>query len=509
MEYAGYVPTPNLNVAGLTSKLAESIYSIETAKQTKRAEMEQMKIDTETAINSQEMTDSQDFNELIAKGADNGRTMLNDLNNQLKSGKIKPSEYRMAVNNIQKNWGILANTAKSFDEQFKEYKKRQEPGANGYPEAAQFELELANRFGKVAELANKDLQFNKRGDLYTINNQSGETWSIDVLNRPENIYQNRFDLPSSVSDIVKGFESWVSFEDLGRGGEKEIDSFYQNTSNKEAIATGVNSMVANPRTANSIYTDWGNVNADYYMNDIEYQQLYDEKLQNKIQAKKDAGLPIELTADEKKEIEMSLIKIEKQGAVINPVLSPDQLKKTKEIVDSFIRSNIYQKVTGKAKEDWSKPASFYNDGSGSGDETPKTNLYEDIRTAWDLSTKGTEEATKESEARLTALTQGKFQFKWDTGGLKVYKLGENKYGKRTKIEIPGTINNLDAAQKYFYPDKNQYDTEKQEYLGKKQGVSKKTAEPKNYTKNQELNIAATMKANKGATREQAIKALGY
>lgn len=414
MEYAKYTPTPSLNIAGLTANLAKSIYGIETSKQEKRAEMDKLKSDTDEALNSVEMSDSQDFNDLTLKMVDNGRAGINTLYKKLKSGEISPADYRMAVNKFNKNLGTFANTAKAFDEQFKEYAKRQEPGANGFPTASHFEYKLAEMFGKVAELDKKDARFNDKGDLFVIDKVTGEAQSIDVLNRPENIIQNRFDLVGSTSSIVKGFEASTTWKDLGRGGEKAVEGFLQNPASKEAIATGVNSMVANPRDAASILTDWGNVDADYYMNEQEYGQMYNEKVQKKVQAKKDAGLSTELSADEKKEIEMSLIKIEKQGAIINPFLTPEQMKKSKEIADNFIKSNIYEKVTGSPKQDWSKPASFYGDGGGSGSTTGATPMYEKLHNAWFSGNAGL--------GTLAALSGGRYKFKWNkTGGMDVYE----------------------------------------------------------------------------------------
>jgi len=480
MEYAGYIPTPNLDIAGLTSKLATSIYGIETSKQTKRAEMEKLKSDTDEALNSVEMSDSQDFNDLTLKMVDNGRTGINELHKKLRAGQISPADYRMAVNKFNKNLGTFANTAKAFDEQFKEYAKRQEPGANGFPTASHFEYKLAEMFGKVAELDKKEARFNDKGDLFVIDKVTGEAQSIDVLNRPENIIQDRFDLVGSTASIVKGFEASTTWKDLGRGGEKAIEGFYQNQESKEAIATGVNSMVANPRDATSILTDWGGIDADYYMNEQEYGQMYNDKVQKKVQAKKDAGLPIELSADEKKEIEMSLIKIEKQGSIINPVLSPDQMNRSKEIADNFIRSNIYEKVTGSPKQDWSKPASFYGDGGGgkTGDATP---MYEKLHNAWYGGTSGL--------GTLAALSGGRYKFKWGKGGMIVYedKPFTNKVtGEQEMMEVQAStepITELEDLAPFFYGQSGtkgsdealvQFRKEKSAYTAKNPSDNKKT-----------------------------------
>ena len=456
MEYAKYTPTPSLNIAGLTANLAKSIYGIETSKQEKRAEMEKLKSDTDEALNSVEMSDSQDFSDLTLKMIDNGRTRTNDAYKKLKSGEITPAEYRMTINKLNKNLGTFSNTAKAFDEQFKEYAKRQEPGANGFPTASHFEYKLAEMFGKVAELDKKEARFNDKGDLFIIDKITGEAQSIDVLNRPENIIQNRFDLVGSTASIVKGFEASTTWQDLGKGGEKAVEGFLKNDASKEAIATGVNSMVANPRDAASILTDWGNVDADYYMNEQEYGQMYNEKAQKKIQAKKDAGLSTELSADEKREIEMSLIKIEKQGSIINPVLSPEQMKKSKEIADNFIKSNIYEKVTGSPKQDWYHAPSGGGSVDGGGTTDGVTPMYEKLHNAWFSGNTGL--------GTLAALSGGRYKFKWNTkGGMDVYEQkpvidatgeqAEDKDGKPkfiTELVSLEPIKELEDLAPFFY-----------------------------------------------------------
>ena len=512
MEYAGYIPTPSLNIAGLTSKLAKSIYGIETSKQEKRAEMEKLKSDTDEALNSVEMSDSQDFNDLTLKMIDNGRTRTNDAYKKLKSGKITPAEYRMTINKLNKNLGIFSNTAKAFDEQFKEYAKRQEPGANGLPQAAHFEYKLAEMFGKVAELDKKEARFNDKGDLFIIDKVTGEAQSIDVLNRPENIIQDRFDLVGSTASIVKGFEASTTWKDLGRGGEKAIEGFLQNDASKEAIATGVNSMVASPRSAASILTDWGGVDADYYMNEQEYGQMYNDKLQKKIQAKRDAGLSTDLSADEKREIEMSLIKIEKQGSIINPVLSPDQMKKSKEIADNFIRSNIYEKVTGSPKQDWSKSSSGGGGGGGGSTTDDATPMYEKLHDAWNGGTAGL--------GTLAALSGGRYKFQWNkAGGMDVYEeksFTNNVTGKQETMKVQAStepITKLEDLAGFFYGQTEgkgvdealkKFRKERDIYVAKNKSKTKKS-----FSKAQEANIAATMKANPGYSRDQVVKALGY
>jgi hypothetical protein len=415
----------------------------------------------------------------------------------------------MTINKLNKNLGTFANTAKSFDEQFKEYAKRQEPGANGFPTASHFEYKLAEMFGKVAELDKKEARFNDKGDLFVIDKTTGEAQSIDVLNRPENIVQDRFDLVGSTANIVKGFEASTTWKDLGKGGEKAIEGFYQNPESKEAIATGVNSMVASPRDATSILTDWGGVDADYYMNEQEYGQMYNDKLQKKVQAKKDAGLPTELSADEKKEIEMSLIKIEKQGSIINPVLSPDQMNRSKEIADNFIRSNIYEKVTGSPKQDWSKSSSGGGGGVTTDDTTP---MYEKLHNAWFAGTPGL--------GTLAALSGGRYKFEWNkAGGMDVYeeKSFTNKItGNQETMKVKAStqpITELEDLAGFFYGQTEgkgtkealvQFRKERDIYTSKNKSKTKKS-----FSSAQEANIAATMKANPGSSRDQVVKALGY
>ena len=110
---------------------------------------------------------------------------------------------------------------------------------------------------------------------------------------------------------------------------------------------------------------------------------------------------------------MSLIKIEKQGSIINPVLSPDQMNRSKEIADNFIRSNIYEKVTGSPKQDWSKSSSGGGGGGGGSTTDGGTPMYEKLHDAWNGGTSGL--------GTLAALSGGRYKFKWGNGGMIVYE----------------------------------------------------------------------------------------
>lgn len=470
MEYAGYVPTDGLDIAGLTANLSKSIYGIGVQKQIKRAEMDKAKADADDLINSQQMTDSQDFNTLILKAADDGRGLLNKLNKDLKAGLIKPADYRERVNNIQKNWGILSTSAKTFDERYQEYIKRRQPNENGFIPAGAVEMNIAERFGKVAELANKNLVFNEKGGLYSVDATTGETWSIDALNKPENILSPRLNLPEYSKRITKDIAANITFRDLGKGGEEEIKSTLLN--HGTAIELGVNSMVSNPKDAASLIADWGGVPIRSYVNDVEKNILRQEAVNELSQAKEQAGKPKELTKEELDRIELSLLKIEKDGnGMIIPALSEEQMKLAKDVARAEINSQLYTEVSGKAKQDWYHAPS--GDGSGDGgNKKESSNLYEDLLAAWNISRGGTRDSALESESRFNALAEGKYEFKWSTGGIQVSKVSiDERTGRKSLIPIKGTVANLDALQKYFYPDKNLYDIEKSETLGKKKKVS--------------------------------------
>jgi hypothetical protein len=250
--------------------------------------------------------------------------------------------------------------------------------------------------------------------------------------------------------------------------------------------------------------------------------MYSEAAGKLMQAKKQAGLPTELTKEERDNIEMSLVKIEKQGAVINPVLNEKQMNKAKEISENFIRSNVYEKVTGKAKQDWyHAPVSDDKNGLSQKDILSGIELYKLTKNAFEQSKPG-DNSRNNDYLRSAGEKTNKFLVKTKKveNGKTTYPIIAYEYEKDEVTGKPTKKVDWSTGSAYFQgkslasavtgktPDEantlweigNQY---------KDQIESTPLKKKSSFSANQEANIKATMKAYPGATREDAIEALGY
>lgn len=380
MEYAGYVsPEKQVDWQALSSQMAEKIYGIGTRRTEEKAALDQSAKDLEKIVNDpSNLGQNQTLNTLILDGADNARTNIYSWNKDLKAGKITPKEYKERLANLNDYWSTLANSAKTFDERYQQVLERQQPDENGIVPASGFELELANRFGQLADMQNSKLQVSGDGRVFmtkvdpSTGGIVGDVIDVRTINAPENIVANRVVVPTAVENLTSGWDPWTTFKDLGRGGELNIEDVRQNpefATMKAKVAESVASD-ANPRAQVSVLVDNGVIDATYYMNDAEYKQQKQSLIDEALQVKKTAGLKPELSIDEMKQIELSLVKVQKdQSGIINPVLTDEQKKLAKDRVMQEVEIQMEKKITGSPKQQWSSSTGGGNGGgSGSGDD---------------------------------------------------------------------------------------------------------------------------------------------
>ena len=471
MEYAKYVPTEQLDIAGLTSKFAEKISGIGEERKKKKEELDLMADEAIDLVSNPDMTTSQTANDLILKKAQASRNQVNEWNKSLKNGKLKPDEYKRRINNLSKQTDDLAKSFKTFDQRYVELTKRQADRT-----ASVTELDASSKWGSVADISNAELITDENGNIFYKNKKTGEQLSLSALNRPENSIINRVDVNAESARISETWKKDGRFKDLGKGGSETIESFWKNPSSENALDMGTMSIISNPKSALSVYADYLNVPVVLYSTDAEKEQEKARLVKEAEERSTRTNIPV--SQKDLDDIEMRLVRMGVDGQQVKqPVLTKAQQDKVYEAVKETLRSQIETDITGESKQDWSKPASTGDGGGGTGKKEDITNLYEDLRTAWDLSKKGDRSSVRESESRLNAYAEGKFEFEWKKGGLQVSKVVvDEQTGRKSLVPIKGTLSSLDAAQKYFYPEKNQYDFEKEEYLGKKQRVSEKVEE---------------------------------
>lgn len=435
MEYAGYVsPDSFVDYEALSGKLAEKIYGIGTKRTAEKEALDKAMRDSEALINDPSaLGQNQTMNTLVLDGADRAKTNIYNWNKQLKNGQISPKDYKERINTLNEYWSTLANSAKTFDQRYQEVMKRQQPDENGVIQASAYELELANRFGQMADLNNSRLQFGDNGRVYMskVDPKTGkivsELTDVRTINSPENIVANRIVVPTAVENLTSSWDPWTTFKDLGRGGELNIEDVRQNPQFEMMKAKVAESVASdnNPRAQVSVLVDNGVINADYYMNDAEYEQKKQEAIDQLKKTKETAGLKTDVSSDELKEIELSLVKLEKDpSGIINPVLSDEQKKLAKERVKQEVEIQMEKKITGSPKQQWSSGGGSTGGGSGSGgdDDAAMMAGYRASLEAFGIDTEAVKQGKvlQTGQSNFNGLSRS-YQYRRTPEGVEVYK----------------------------------------------------------------------------------------
>ena len=490
MEYAKKTPfDKQINWASVSTEVADKALEIGQKRKDRKVALDQQMADYELQLSNQKAFKTESLTSKWMDMADKSRQIVFQANKDLKSRKISESEYKKIVGNMSEYTKTVADTANNFDADIQAYIARQTPNEKGIIEGGSYEMEMLNQFGKLADFKNKNFSVLPDGRIAidSVDENGNVTSTLDLMsmNKAENRFAPKNDIDTATSNVVKDWKQWTEFEDLGRGAWSSVEDMRKNPYIGEALYKAVKSINNTPKSTLSTLIDYGVVKEPLYAyNENELKSVKEKAVADLVKMRQEMGVSTAVTAKDLAEIENRIIRVDPNTA--DPILTEAQKTLANKTVEELIQMKMSHEEEGGAKQDWSKPARTTTDGDGSGDKSNYTNLYEDLFTAWDLSRGGTMASKKESEGRFNALAKGEFEFEWVPGGMQVYKIGTDSRGKKTRIEVPGTINSLDALQKYFYPDKNRYDFEKQEYLGKKQKVSKKTESTKTKKKPEDL-----------------------
>ena len=385
-EYAGYIPADSfVDYEALSGKLAEKIYGIGKSREEQKTALDQAAKDAEKLVNDPSIVGTNEtFANVILGGADSARKNIWEWNRQLKNGDITPKQYKENINTLQDNWGMLAESAKTFDDRYKEIMRRQQDG-----EASDLELEFGRRFGQMAEIKNSKIEIGKDGRVYMTKTDPntgkivGDFMDVRTMNRPENILVNKVNVDGNVAAVTEGWDPWTIWKDMGRGSEVTIEDIRQNPEFGYMKASVAESIApdSNPRAQVSVLTDNGVISSpNYYINDSEYAQMKQEAIDRIKSTKRTAGQPETLTKEEMDRIDNSMIKLEKDpsSGIMNPVLTEEQKRLAKERVMKSVEIELERKVTGSPKQQWSSTSG----GGGGGTDQVDDTLYEKMANAW-------------------------------------------------------------------------------------------------------------------------------
>lgn len=459
-EYAGFVPTQPINWAELAGDLAGKVYNIGTERQKKREELDKIAADNQKVLAEFEPGKNQSLRELTLRGADQGRVLIKQWNDQLKSGLISATDYKNKMNNLMESWGVFAKSAKSYDERYLEVMSRQQPGEDGKVAASAYEVDVLTReFGDMSDLSNKTTHFDNEGRVYMATTDKntgqivGDIYDVRTMAYPNNIFANRVYVDDQVNDVVKNWDTKTLFEKAAKGGELTIESAKNQDSYKIMVERVANTIAPdnNPRAQVSILIDNGVIqNPIYYKDDKEYDAVKQQAINKLIEEKKNAGIEkTEPTKEELATIELSIIK-NQQGpdGIINPVLTKQQRDEARERVKQSVDIQLSEKIQ----------KDMPNIVSGGGTPTTKDNSSDIAGYKSTLRAFGIDEnAIKQGETKSTGKydfsgLSRSYQYKKVPGGVAIYKAGDMMYDPNTS-DASGALfiakNPRDLAQYVF------------------------------------------------------------
>lgn len=377
-EYYGYKSRSEnaLDFAGMAKELAGAFESVKDKREARRVENEKLKTDTEKLISKDDLGVNVTINDLVLTGAADGREKLYNWHNQLKSGELKPADYRSRVNSLRDSWEVLAFSAKNLDERLLAALERQNPGEDGSPAlASSMEMYMTEDFAKTKNVSNKRLHIDDQGRVFIASMSSdgkidpNDLQDVKTMANIDNLVDNRINLNTAVKDGVANWGEVKTWQDLGYGKTTtEIDA-RNNPMFKEAKYDLIESIVSedNPRSVVSILLDNSNEGYKLYKSNEDKDKIISDALKRQEGIKGEA-----LTEDEINQTvtdtEKKLIQI-KQGSdgTYNPVITPQAIEDARRVVETQIEMQLGFSKTGTTKD---RPVSS-SGGGGSTKDTSK------------------------------------------------------------------------------------------------------------------------------------------
>ena len=461
MEYAKKTPfDKQINWASVSTEVADKALELGQRRKDRKVALDQQMADYDLQLSNQKAFKTESLTSKWMDMADKSRDLVFQANKDLKSRKISESQYKKIVGNMSEYTKSVADTANSFDASIQEYIDRQVPDKDGKKLGGNYELEMLNKFGKLADFKNKNFSVLPDGRIAvdSVDENGVKTSTLDLmsLNKAENRYAPKNDIDAATSTVVKDWEQWTDFKDLGRGAWSSVEDMRQNPYIGPALYKAVKSINSTPKNTLSTLIDYSIIKEPLYAyNEAELKSVKDKAVVDLVKMREEMGVSTTVTAKDLTEIENRIIRVDPNTA--DPILTEAQTKLANETVEGLIQMKMGREEKGGAKEDWSKTPSSSGGGGGSNTKD-NTNYYPEMRRAWDM-------GGKEGASQLTALAEGKAKFEFGEGGLQVYEASEDRNCKKIWIKIGSPVKDLASIQKYIYPENNKnFDIHRQQYI---------------------------------------------
>jgi len=421
MEYAGFKAAAPIDWAKLTSGLTTTIQGIGEKREVERQELDKLQTENAKILDNTELGKSQSFNELLLGGAGNGKENLVLWNKQLKSGIIKPLEYRNKVNNLMSNWSTLAKTAKSFDQQMQETIKLQQEG-----KGSGFSLFTNGLISEIGDLKSKKIQIDPNTGNVLIGRLDDKGMfdpnsivDVRTLSQPGNMIDYKLDLTGAVDVGTKNIKSWVEEK-----GITTVTDPRKNPAVKQAMFDLAKSIASNPRAITSVLVDNTSKQYDFYYKEQDLKNKLDERANYRNEfLKSDGKSPMtaserEAYINEQKKLFIPVV-LDANGT-FQPNPTPEQQDEALKTVSNTIETRL------EYKKELDEPQSSGGGGGGRSDNDSKEKpdnvaitakrVYNAIRNS------GNDPVGSANE--LSKASGGKYVFKNEPDGLNVYEKGD-------------------------------------------------------------------------------------
>jgi len=459
--YAERTAENQIDWATIGKDLSKALTDEAAIRKTKQLALETSIQEATKRMSNYEKGDSSLANKRAAELSDNVTQYLQTIQRLWKSGQLSTQQLTEGINNANTGIDGALELNKEYHAEFKRMKERAE-SADPATKSQMLEQFEKAEMGEFGNLNNTQYYIDPTSGLINLAKIKRETVDgkevvtmgdefitiNDARSRLKNEY-NYFDSEKTTTDIAAALGTNIT-EIREKGGPSSAgiirsitDPRYRKDLNdadakvadlfESVVNQQIEAAASNPLNVSSFLT-----------NDVRVDPL--------------TGKAYTFTRDPKAQTssDVILLKVDEMGRSY-PDLSTEMGKKQFQVYKEQMRDKVIMKLDTKEELDtYTEPEPNYTKTTGDEDEkTPKDNLYQDIRSAWLLSKTN----SSQSAAQLTALSGGNYIFKWEKGGVQVYKT--DKYGNQGS-PIGKPVTKLDSLQKYFYNDWRTYDREKRE-----------------------------------------------
>ena len=260
-SYLGFVEKDQqafVDWGAIGSQISKDLDEIRVKRQEQREELDRVTNEAVTTINELTANQPKLVSEFYMDGANDMRQYLLMLNKEMKAGRLNPAEYMKKKQVLMDGVTQLGDASKAFAQDYENAMKRLQNGEAAAQEVFQNEMYDAFRTtedkGIYVNPADGRVYIAKRNVDGTINRNQSDLLSVNKLYARRKDQINKFDVIGETSKKVGVLGDVV--KSMRRGNVLTLKDVMQNSQYKKAEGDIINSMMASPRNAASVLSDY-------------------------------------------------------------------------------------------------------------------------------------------------------------------------------------------------------------------------------------------------------------